>query len=409
MSGVVIVGGGHAGVQLAASLRDQGFEDDIVLLEQGAHLPYQRPPLSKQYLSREQDEPELALRPESFFTSRGIRLRLGVTVTSIDRIARVVHLRDGESVGYRHLVLALGAVSRTLDIPGSNMDGVLALRTLEDAQRLRRRLEAANDVVIVGGGFIGLEVAAIASAKARVTIVEPLARVMARSVTPLVSKVVESSHIKAGSTLLLGSTVTELTGEDNQVRGALLSDGIHVPADLVVVGVGAVASTKLASAGGLTTDKGVLVDEFLITSDEHISAIGDCASQIDESGVSRRLECVQNAVDQARHVAGRLVSGRAAPYTATPFFWTNQLDLRIQIVGRGLPDDELLVLGDQTWNAFSVCRFSQGRLVAVESVNRPRDHVAARKLLGGGHQHLDLQTASRRDFDLKAHVLSQSH
>lgn len=408
MNGVVIIGGGHGGVQLAASLREEGFEDDIVLLEGHDHLPYHRPPLSKQYLTREHDEAELMLRPSSFFASRNISLRLGVTVSSIDRSARVVQVRGGESVPYKHLVLALGATSRRLEIPGAELDGVLALRTLDDAQRLRHRLESAADVVVVGGGFIGLEIAAIASTKARVTVVEPQGRVLARAVSPVVSSVVQSSHERAGNTLRLDTTVIELTGRDDKVSGAVLNDGTHIPADLVVVGVGAVPTTGLAGSAELATDAGILVDKFLTTSDEHISAIGDCVSQIDERGLPRRVECVQNAIDQARYVASRLVSGGTNPYAAVPFFWTNQLDLRIQTVGVGSPDDKLVVLGDWTQNIFSVCRFSGDRLVCVESVNRPRDHIAARKLLGS-EQYLGLSTASQRGFDLKAHLISQSH
>jgi 3-phenylpropionate/trans-cinnamate dioxygenase ferredoxin reductase component len=407
VNAVVIVGGGHGGVQVAASLRDEGFENDIILLESQQRLPYQRPPLSKQYMTGEHDEAGLVLRGESFFASRKIDLRLGTTVNAIDRDARVVHVDSGARVRYGHLVLAPGAASRPLAVPGANLEGVLSLRTFDDALLLRHRLESAKNVVVVGGGFIGLEIAAVASAAARVCIVEPRDRVLARAVTPTVSEVVESSHACAGNTLLLGSAVVELTGRNNAVCGAVLSDGTTLPADLVVIGVGALPATGLAAASGLTTNGGIVVDEFLTTSDKYISAIGDCVSRIDERGHAHRIECVQNAVDQARYVAQRLVTGRPEPFAAIPFFWTNQLDLRIQTVGTGWPDDDQLVLGDREQNTFSVCRFHNDHLVAVESVNRPRDHMAARKLLGG-HQRIDLATASHPGFDLKTYLMSRS-
>ena len=405
---VVVIGGGHGGVELVASLRDQGFEDDVVLLEQQDDLPYQRPPLSKKYLTREHDETDLPLRSENFFSSRGIQLRLGTTVTTIDRAARIVHLHDGDSVPYRHLVLALGATSRQLDVPGAQLDGVLSLRTLDDARRLRHELTSAKTVVVVGGGFIGLEVAAFASAGTHVTVVEPQHRLMARAVAPLVSDVVASSHALAGTTVMLDSSVCHLAGHDGHVSSVVLDDGTHLPADLVIVGVGAAPATGISQSAGLATSNGILVDEYLCTSDLHISAIGDCASRLDERGVPQRVECVQNAVDQARYVANGIVHGRSAPYAAVPFFWTNQHDLRIQTVGTGAPDNELLVLGNPMEGAFSVCRFSNGWLVAVESVNRPRDHMAARKLLRSDHP-LNLSTASHPDFDLKAHLTRSSH
>jgi 3-phenylpropionate/trans-cinnamate dioxygenase ferredoxin reductase component len=404
VTGVVIVGAGHGGVQLAASLTDSGFSGDVVLLDAQNWLPYQRPPLSKQYLVGNHADDDLLLRPPSFYASRGIDLRLGVRATEIDRNRRVVRTDTSVELPYQQLILAQGAANRELLLPGAHLNGIFALRTLSQVKGFRARLAAAENVVVIGGGFIGMEVAATASRTAAVTIIEQQERVLARAVAPLMSQAVESTHRNAGNDLRTGESVKELRGRDGHVTDVILGDGTAIPADVVVIGVGALPHTDIAARAGLEIANGILVDDRLRTNDPAIYAIGDCAARINRrNDTPQRLECVQNSVDQARHVAAQIVSGSAEPYNAVPYFWTNQFDLRIQTVGLGTRDDEFVVLGDPLQRAFSICRFSHGELVAVESLNRPRDHVAARKILNAALS-LTPEVALLKGFDLNEHL-----
>lgn len=405
---VVIVGAGHGGVQAAASLRDLGYPGQIVLVDGQPHLPYQRPPLSKNYLgeaggAEADSEP---LRAPEFFENHRVDLELDTEVTELLTAEHQVRLADGRTLDYAHLVLATGAKNRTLDIPGAELDGVVELRTLADALALRRRLRAARNIVVIGGGFIGLEVAAVAAASSSVTIVEPQERVMARAVSPLVSDAVQRAHGRAGTTLMLKAGAQCFTGAEGHVESVTLTTGVDLPADLVVVAVGVTANDRLAAGAGIHVDNGILVDPWLRTSAADVFAIGDCVARVEEgSATPRRLECVQNAVDQARHVAGSIVHGTGNPYERVPYFWTHQLDLRIQTVGLGSRDDECVVLGERELDRFSICRFLDDRLVAVESVNRPRDHMAARRILDEGRE-LRVSDAKRRGFDLKEFALA---
>ncbi|QJY46076.1 NAD(P)/FAD-dependent oxidoreductase [Pseudonocardia broussonetiae] len=403
---VVVLGAGHGGVQVAASLRSEGHRGPVVLLDAQEHLPYHRPQLSKEYLGPGAGQPQL-LRSASFFADQDIDLRLGTAAVALHPARRRVELHDGGALAYTHLVLALGSTLRRLRVPGGHLDGVTQAATLADAAALRERLGTARDVVVVGGGFLGLEIAAAcAGSGLPVTVVEPQDRLLARAVTPAVSAAVRRTHEAAGTVLRLGVGVASFTGRDGRVRGVVLSDGAELPADLVVVAVGAVANSGIAAAAGLAVDNGVLVDPWLRSSVPEIVAVGDCVARPDrELGAPRRIECVQNAIDQARHVASSITHGPGEPYDRTPWFWTHQLGLRVQTVGLGFPGDECVVVGDPDGDGFSVCRFHRGRLVAVESVNRPRDHMAARRLLAGGVLPGPAAVRSA-GFDLKEHELA---
>jgi 3-phenylpropionate/trans-cinnamate dioxygenase ferredoxin reductase component len=403
MPSVVIVGTGQAGFQAAASLRQAGYEGEVTLVGEEPGLPYQRPPLSKTFLKGDGDAGEVHLRPETFFASKEIGLVSGDRAVRVDREARQVELASGRGLPYDALVLATGSRPRSLSVPGSDLDGVLFLRTVADALRLRERLEGEPRVVIVGGGFIGLELAASAREKgAQVTVVEALERTMSRVVSPEMSAHFASLHEEQGATILHGASVAGLTG-NGTVSGVELGDGTRLDADLVVVAIGIVPNVELAEDAGLEIDNGIIVDESLRTADPAIWAIGDCASYPSaHAGRRVRLESVQNATDHGRAVAAS-VMGQPSPYAALPWFWSDQHTRKLQIAGLLDACDATVVRGDPAGEAFSVFCFAGDRLVCVESVNRMPDHMAARKLLAAGRS-IDPGAAADESFDLKAYA-----
>jgi 3-phenylpropionate/trans-cinnamate dioxygenase ferredoxin reductase subunit len=399
MTTVLIIGAGQGGFQVAVSLREKGFDGRVLLLGDEPGLPYQRPPLSKSYLSGQATPTQLPLRPCSFFVRNGIELVQG-RACALDRRYRLVRLADGGVLGYDHLVLATGARPRPLPVPGADLPGVLPLRTREDADALRARLPSAGDIVVIGAGFIGLEFAAVARrAGHRVTIVEASRRPMARVLTEPMSEFVAERHRWDGNTLLLDRSVAALRGT-RAVAAVELDDGTRIPAELVVVGVGVVPNVEPAAAAGLAVGDGVEVDEHLVSSDPAISAIGDCASYPSRHAGGRvRLESVQNTVDHARCVASRL-TGDVWPYRSVPWFWSEQFDVKLQIAGVRGGAERTVVSGDRACGKFSVLCFRGDRLVAVESVNRPGDHLAARNLLACGRGPT-LETLRSADFALR--------
>ncbi|HET6285963.1 MAG TPA: FAD-dependent oxidoreductase [Amycolatopsis sp.] len=397
METVLVVGAGQSGFGVATSLRDNGFDGRIVLIGDEPGLPYQRPPLSKGYLAGTAGDAQLRFRPEDFFAEKGIELIPG-RVVSVDRDGTKVVLEDGSAHEYDHLVLATGADNRVLPVRGSTLDGVFTLRTKDDADVLRAALENAANVVVVGGGFIGLEFAAHAGRP--VTIVEAQDRLMARVATPEVSAYFAALHEGSGHTVLLGTGVAALHG-DGRVAEVELSDGSRLLADLVLVGVGVEPRTRLAEEAGLVVANGVVVDEHLRTSDPRISAVGDCANFPSvQAGTATRLESVQNAVDQARAAASD-IAGEPAPYDSLPWFWTDQLGAKLQIAGLLTGADKTVVTGDREGGKFSVLSFRNGVLVGVESVNRPPDHIAARRLFAVDPEPR-FETLEAHGFDLKA-------
>lgn len=377
MSGAVIVGAGQAGLEAAAALRAQGYQESVTLIGDEPHLPYQRPPLSKEYLLGKQGADHLPLRAPVFYEKHGITLRIGETVASIDREAHRVRTNKGE-LSYGKLILATGARNRVLPVPGA--ERALYLRTLDEADAIMRRMGEASRVAVIGGGFIGLEIAAAArTLEKAVTIIEALPRLMARAVSPPLSDFFRDVHREHGTQVLLDSIVREISA-----GAVVLEDGRRCVADLVVAGIGVVPNTELARDAGLATGNGITVDEFLKTSDPDVYAIGDCADHPNLfAGGRARLESVQNAVDQAK-CAARGIAGNPSPYRDVPWFWTDQFGIRFQMAGLSAGHDQAVMRGRMDDRKFSMFYFRQGRLLAVDSVNRSADHVAARKMLAAG-------------------------
>jgi 3-phenylpropionate/trans-cinnamate dioxygenase ferredoxin reductase subunit len=398
---VVIVGAGHAGFQVAASLRQHGFAERVCLLNDEAHLPYQRPPLSKAYLKGEGRPDSLMFRPDKFYRDQTIEL-MAERAVAIDRGARKVKLASGASLDYWHLVLATGARNRLLDIPNAGLEDVRYLRTLDESEALRQRITPGQRVVVIGAGFIGLEFAATARAKGlEVDVIELGTRVMARAVTAEISEYFQARHSAAGIRIHLGVQATAIEGDGGRVTGVSLSDGRHIPADLVVVGVGVLPNVELAAEAGLKVAAGIIVDEQLLTSDPDISAIGDCALYTSRRfGASLRLESVQNATDHARCVAARL-TGKAEVYDGLPWFWSDQGSDKLQMVGLTTGYDRVVVRGDRAQGAFSAFCYKSGQLLGIESVNRAGDHMFGRRLLAANGS-ITPEQAADTGFDLKA-------
>jgi 3-phenylpropionate/trans-cinnamate dioxygenase ferredoxin reductase subunit len=399
---VVIVGGGQAGFQVASSLRDEKFAGRILLIGDEPHLPYQRPPLSKAALEPGAQMAALSLRPPKFFDDKMIEVRPNEPVAAIDRLDRSVKLRSGETLHYDHLVLATGTRNRLLPVPGADLDGVFYLRTLAEAEVLRDRFEQAKHLVVIGAGFIGLEVAAVARKRGiATTVLDIAARPMARAVSALMSDYFYGLHSRSGTTVRMNVGVSAIEGVGGRVAGVKLDTGERLAADLVLVGIGVIPNIELAAAAGLPVNNGVVVDEFLTTGDTGISAVGDCAAfPFGAAGTLTRLESVQNAADQARVVAAKL-AGRPVRYASVPWFWSDQNETRLQIVGLTAGHDEVLVSGDLDEGCFSVFCFRRKILVGIESVNRPADHMAGRRLL----KHdvwLSPEQVTAAQFDIKA-------
>jgi 3-phenylpropionate/trans-cinnamate dioxygenase ferredoxin reductase subunit len=398
---VLIVGAGHAGFQVAASLRQHGYGDRICLINDEAHLPYQRPPLSKAYLKGEGRPDSLMFRPDKFYRDQNIEL-IADRAVSIDRGARRLLLASGTSRDYGHLVLATGARNRLLDIPNANLANVRYLRILDESEALRKQIASGQRVVVIGAGFIGLEFAATARIKGlEVDVAELASRVMGRAVTAEISDYFQERHTAAGIRIHLGVQATSIEADGTKVTGVSLSDGRHLPADLVVVGVGVLPNVELAAEAGLPVASGIIVDEQLLTADPNISAIGDCALFASPRfGGSLRLESVQNATDHARCVAARL-TGDAKTYDGLPWFWSDQADDKLQIAGLTTGYDRVVVRGDRAQRSFSAFCYKAGKLVGIESVNRAADHVFGRKILGM-NRSIEPEQAADLSFDLKA-------
>jgi len=408
---IVVVGAGQAGCQTAASLREHGYRGRLVLVGAEPHLPYQRPPLSKGHVTGQAQRDTLWLHPESFYQQQDIELLLTETVDAIDRDARRVRLGSGDTLHYEHLVLAIGGRNRALAVDGAGLDGVLALRTLDEADTLRDRLAVATTVVVIGGGFIGMEVAATAARLGRdATVIEVADRLMGRVLSRETADFLLRAHRLRGLDIELSTSVTCIEGHDGAVTGVHLSDGRQLPADLVVVGIGAEPNVELASAAGLPVDNGIVVDEYLRTEDPHISAVGDCVSSPSRfaGGRAVRLESVQNATAQPRSLAVRLAGGQAVPYDAVPWFWSDQADLKLQIAGLVAGHASVAIRGSVENERFSVFCFDEGgALVGVESVNRPSDHMMARRLIQSGTAVTREQVLDP-ELDLKALALGRA-
>jgi 3-phenylpropionate/trans-cinnamate dioxygenase ferredoxin reductase component len=380
----LVVGASHAGVQLAASLRQEGWAGEVVVVGDELALPYQRPPLSKAYLAGEASLQELAIRKAEFYDKYDIRLVQG-TVDRIDRAARQVVLSDGETMGYVGLALCTGGRARTLPVSGSDLPGIFYLRTSADAESIRVLASRGGSVAIVGGGYIGLETAAsLRKLGLEVTVLEAAERVLERVTAPEVSAFYERVHRDAGVVIRTGALVESMAGDD-RVREVMLASGERIPADLVIVGVGLVPNTELADQAGLAVDNGIVIDDLARTSDPGIVAAGDCAShRMARYDRLVRLESVPSAGEQAKTAAATLC-GKQRPIAALPWFWSDQYDLKLQMVGLSSGYDELVVNGDPTRDRDFVCYYlRQGRLLAADCVNRPQDFVRAKRVISQG-------------------------
>jgi 3-phenylpropionate/trans-cinnamate dioxygenase ferredoxin reductase component len=383
-NGVVIIGAGHAGVQAAASLREEGFSDPVTLVADESELPYHKPPLSKAFLKDAQAKPQV-LRAEAFYTGANIGLRLGRGVGNIDPAARLLTFEGGETLPYGKLILATGSRPRALLLEGANLSGVFSLRTVADARLIRDHTANASNVVVLGGGFIGLEIAATMVAGGRtVTVVEAQDRILGRAVAPAIAAHAAARLAASGVRLLTRTTVERLEGDGGRIAAVITSTGERIPADMVLVGIGAVANTELAEAAGLSVGNGIKVDAQMRSSAPGILAIGDATNYRHwHSGADVRLESVQNATDQAR-LAARTITGHEEPYTSVPWFWSDIGDMKLQMVGLPMATDRTVMAGDPGENRFSLFHFSGPRLTAIESVNRPADHMLGRKMLAEG-------------------------
>lgn len=398
---VIIVGAGHAGFQAAASLRQDGYTGQLLLVDQQDALPYQRPPLSKAYLKGDIPLETLGFRREAFYAQNNLE-RVTATATGIDRKARKLLLQGGPAVTYEHLILAPGARNRPLTVPGADGAGIAGIRTLQDAHWLRERMPIARRIAVIGAGFIGLEFAAVAAAAGlQIDVIELAPLPMGRAVTPDMARFFMDHHGKTGVRFHTGQAVASIARDSHaNVAGVVLGNGATLAADLVVFGIGAVPNVELAEAAGLRCDNGIVVDGDLLTEDPYISAIGDVVNFPVGQG-RLRLESVQNAVDQAKHVSARLAKGVRAPFVAVPWFWSEQGALRLQIAGLSAGHETTLILGQPEIGKFSVLCFIHDRLNCVESVNSPSDHMAARRILGGAERPT-LEETLATGFTLKA-------
>ncbi|MBS8262077.1 pyridine nucleotide-disulfide oxidoreductase [Roseibium polysiphoniae] len=379
---VVIIGAGQAGAQVAQSLRQGGFEGPIRLIGDEVTPPYQRPPLSKKYLLGEIGSEALLLRPPAFYTTQNIDLIPGTSVSSIDRVAQRLSLENGDTIGYDKLVIATGTRARHAPIPGADLAGVVTLRTIADVDAIRERLMAGQKIAIVGAGYIGLEVAAVANQLGKdVTVIEAQDRPMKRVVSPFISEFYSALHREKGVELRLGTGVEAIVGQD-AVSGVKVAGGEIVPADLVLVAIGAEPNDDLAGAAGLETDNGIIVDGAGLTSDDKIYAAGDCTRfYSNRYGRSVRMESVQNAIDQAKIVAQSIL-GEDVDYDPLPWFWSDQYDIKLQIAGLSDGYHETRTIGEPKDNKFYVAYLKDGRLIAVDSINSPRSHMMARRVIG---------------------------
>jgi len=411
---LVVVGASYAGTQLAAAARELGYDSPIVLLGDESHPPYQRPPLSKGLLTGKTAAESLPLRGPDFFQEQGIDLRLGTRAASIDLAAKKVQLEDGTQLDYATLVLATGARCRPLMVSGSDLAGVYQLRTLDDALAVLQAVTSRPKVCAIGGGFIGLEVAAaLAATGAEVTVVQSNRRLLARSVSEGMSEYIAQAHLKRGVKLELGHGVRSLRGLDGRVQAVELDDGRLIECDIVVLGIGVVPNDELARQAGISCDNGILVDHLGRTSAPSVLAVGDVANMrlssvpgVPDSLQRVRLESIQAANDGAR-AAASLIAGQPQPYSAVPWFWSEQFDLKIQLAGLPATGDEMVARGELSSDRFTLFYLRDGVVAAAHSVNRPAEHMQARKLIA---QRVSIPVADLTDpsTDLKALAASQT-
>lgn len=410
---LVIVGASYAGVQLAASAREMGYSGRIVMVGDELRAPYQRPPLSKGLLTGKTTVDQLPLRGEDFYRDNRIELLLGQRVTRLDPAHYMLSFSDGRELTYSWLVLATGARCRPLTVPGADLDLVFSLRTVDDAQRIADQIGKAKRVCVIGGGFIGLEVAsALQSRGVQVTVVEAQTRLLERAFPPAMSDYVAGVHRDRGVRIELGRGVRRLCGQDARVASVELVDGTDIACDAVVVGIGVLPNAELAADAGIETDNGILVDACGRTRLDHVLAAGDVASMLLPAwgpavlSGRYRLESIQAANDGAKACASVIV-GQPKPCTAVPWFWSDQFDLKFQMAGLYASADEAVLRGDMQSNRFSMYYLRNGRVAALHSVNRPAEHMLGRRLIAAGSL-MTREQIENEQFDLKSILTTAS-
>jgi len=391
---VVIVGAGHASGQVVATLRQRKFAGSICLIGEESYLPYQRPPLSKKYLAGELPAERLHFKADKFYDEPNIDVHLDTAIGHIDRSKRVVRSDSGREFSYDNLVLSLGAHPRQVDLPGVELSGVHYLRTIKDVDVIREKFGPGCRLVIVGAGYIGLEVAAVAAQLGLdVTVVEMLDRVMSRVVSEQVSEFYQEEHKQRGVKLLLSTGIRGFSGDGN-VHAVDLSDGTQIEAELVIIGIGVVPNTDLATDAGLEVSNGIVVDDHCRTSDPMIYAVGDCTIHPNDLlGRQVRLESVHNALEQAKTAAAN-ICGEDLRYAQVPWFWSDQYDLKLQIAGLSQDYDQTIIRGDPADRSFSCLYLNDGRLIAVDAINRPKDFMQSKKLIA---EHAVIDTSLLAD------------
>ena len=382
----IIIGAGHAGGELAIALRNEGWVGRILLLGEEAHLPYHRPPLSKAYLAGSVEKSSLSIRPQAAYDKAAVEFLGGVRVTRIDRANRRLELADGQQLAYDKLAIATGGRPRPLNVPNASAaercSNFHYLRTLDDVERIREQMNSGKRLTIIGGGYIGLEVAASAIAQGlQVTVLEALPRVLQRVTAAELSAYYERKHRKAGVDIRTNVQVADLDVTDNAVTAVICADGSRLDTELVVVGIGLIANTELAAEAGLEIDNGILVDEQARTSDPLIFAAGDCTNHPNGLlGRRLRLESVPNALEQSR-VAAANMAGKDKRYASVPWFWSDQYELKLKMVGLAEGFERLVLRGDPQTDSFSAFYLKDDKLLAADTVNRPQDFIAAKRLV----------------------------
>ena len=382
---IAIIGGGQASVQLGDSLRRLGHAGPITIFSEEPQLPYHRPPLSKAYLMGAIAEDKLPFRNQEFYEKRDIELHLGARATAIDVANKVITLSDGAQHSFAKLALTTGARVRPLPVAGSDCANVHYLRTLDDTTAIVEQMDQSQSIVVIGGGFIGLEVAATANKLGKqVTCIEAADRLLGRVVSPTISDFYLQLHRQRGTEIVLAASVVGFDIQDDRVVGVTTSTGATHAADLVIIGIGVVPNVELAEAAGIECNNGIVVDQYTRTSVPDVVAAGDCTQHPNPFCLSSiRLESVQNAIDQAKTAANTL-TGDLVPYHAVPWFWSDQYDLKLQIAGLSTDANKEVLRGDMTSNKFSLLYFKDDQFVAMDSVNSPAEHMAARRLLVSG-------------------------
>lgn len=397
MAGMVIIGCGQAGGQAAASLRQEKYEGPITMIGQEPYIPYQRPPLSKQYLSGEQEKEKLNLRQESFYSEKEINLLLGTSVLSVDPLQKELQLDTGETVTYDKLLIASGGRPRKLEVDGHNLKGIHYLRNIDDVDAIKAQMSTSKNMVIVGGGYIGLEVASVAIKKGlTVSVLEMENRILERVTTEEMSAFYNELHSDQGVNILTSTQAKAFKGSETVER--VVCDDQEIPADLVIVGIGILPNTEIAETAGLETNNGIVVDEHCRTSNEHIFAAGDCTNHPNPLLNRRlRLESVPNAMEQGRVAASNMLGGSKS-YASMPWFWSDQYEHKLQMVGFSKESDQSIVRGDMTSKSFTVFYLKDNLIIAADSVNNPKEFMASKQLIG---KKASIEALADTSFELK--------